>query len=284
MTSELTPAERISAATTLLFVPGNRPDRFAKAYEAGADAVIIDLEDAVAENAKADALMNAWEGLADRDALQAIVRLNSSDSPHFVREVAAVRQLVKQKGHGLLGIAIPKAANPLAMNEIRSWLPPELALLALIESAEGLLNSFAIASTPGVTRIGFGAIDFALDIGAGSGDRYIDYARSHLVVTSRASGIAAPIDSPSTAIKDTAAVAESALLAKNFGFGGKLCIHPAQLESVRTAFAPTVDEVAWAHAVIAADEAAGTGAATFDGAMIDRPVVDRARRILQREA
>ncbi|SEJ78248.1 citrate lyase subunit beta / citryl-CoA lyase [Arthrobacter sp. yr096] len=274
--------ESVGSAITALFVPGNRPERFAKAAGAGADVVIIDLEDAVAPELKVEALAaaaRAVSGSNDQgDVIAALVRVNPIGSDQYDADITALLSAGTAIGSGLLGIMVPKAEDIRSIQRLRKDIPKNLALIPLIESAVGVVNALEIAAVPGVTRLAFGAIDFALDIDADGGDRFLDYARSQLVVASRAAGIAAPLDSPSTAIKDTAEVTNSARLARNFGFGGKLCIHPTQLQFVREAFVPTDSDVKWALQVIEAD-----GDATqVSGQMIDRPVVERAKRILQR--
>ncbi|PYI67639.1 CoA ester lyase [Arthrobacter livingstonensis] len=277
-----TGTEIATRAVTALFVPGDRPERFAKAAAAGPDVVIIDLEDAVAPAAKEAALSAALAALAATDdedtRLRALVRVNPIDSPRHSAERAALLALAQTSGHGLLGIMVPKAEDPVRLHGLSADLPAGLALIPLVESATGLVNALELARVSGVTRLAFGAIDFALDIDAGDSDRFLDHARSQLVVASRAAGIAAPWDSPTTDIKDTVKVAGSASLGRGFGFGGKLCIHPAQLGAVHEAFAPTAEEVEWAHSVIGAEG----GAAQVDGQMIDRPVTERAKRILVR--
>ena len=172
---------------------------------------------------------------------------------------------------------VPKAEQAEALAVLRAALPADLALVPLIESALGVVRAQELALLPGITRLAFGAIDFALDINADSGDRFLDHARSNLVLASRAGGIAAPLDSPSIEIRDAGRVAESARLARNFGFGGKLCIHPAQVPIVSTEFQPTEADIEWARLVIGAEG----GAAQVEGQMIDRPVTERAKRILE---
>jgi len=277
----LTATEIVAAAVTALFVSGDRPERFAKAAGAGAGVVIIDLEDAVAPAAKSAALTAAVEAVAPSDggpAVRARVRVNPQGSGHYDADITLLLSAAQAPGSGLLGLVVPKAEDPGALRQLRADMPKHLALVPLVESALGVVNAVELARVPGVTRLAFGAIDFALDIDADGGDRFLDHARAQLVLASRAAGIAAPLDSPSTDIKDTSRVAESARLARNFGFGGKLCIHPAQLATVHGAFAPTEADVEWALSVIGAEG----GAAQVDGRMIDRPVTERAKRILQR--
>jgi citrate lyase subunit beta / citryl-CoA lyase len=286
--TKLTPADQVAGAVTALFVPGDRPERFAKAAAAGAGVVIIDLEDAVAPGAKAEALAAALRALSQAEAggFRALVRVNPPGTQNYDAETSALLQLAGAAGHGLLGLMVPKAEDPAALRALSALLAPKsLALVALVESAAGVVNAVELARVPGVTRLAFGAIDYSLDIDAdadtvngGDSDRFLDYARSALVVASRAAGIAAPLDSPATEIRDTEPVAASARLGRSFGFGGKLCIHPAQLAPVQSAFIPTDAQVQWARSVIGAEG----GAAQVDGQMIDRPVTERAKRILAR--
>ncbi|MDQ0029086.1 HpcH/HpaI aldolase/citrate lyase family protein [Arthrobacter bambusae] len=282
-TGSITPAattDAVAAAVTALFVPGDRPERFAKAVAAGSGVVIIDLEDAVAPDAKAGALAAVLAALAagaDVRSMRALVRVNPLGSSQYDAEITALLAAAVP-GSGLLGFMVPKAEDAGALGQLRAKMPGHLALVPLIESAVGVVNAVELARVSGVTRLAFGAIDFALDIDADGGDRFLDNARAQLVLASRAARIAAPLDSPSTEIADGGRVADSARLARNFGFGGKLCIHPAQLAAVRGAFAPTEAEIEWARSVIGAEG----GAAQVDGQMIDRPVTERAKRILRR--
>ncbi|MET1154278.1 aldolase/citrate lyase family protein [Arthrobacter sp.] len=279
--ASFTTTEKVAAAVTALFVPGDRPERFAKAAAAGADVVIIDLEDAVAPAAKSAALNATLEAVAPDGGgapVRALVRVNTQGSRQYDADITLLLSAARTPGSGLLGIVVPKAEDAGALRQLRADMPKHLALVPLVESALGVVNAVELAQVPGVTRLAFGAIDFALDIDADGGDRFLDHARSQLVLASRAAGIAAPLDSPSTDIRDAAKVAASARLARNFGFGGKLCIHPAQLPTVHGAFAPTEADVEWALSVIGAEG----GAAQVDGQMIDRPVTERAKRILQR--
>jgi citrate lyase subunit beta / citryl-CoA lyase len=273
----------VRGAVTALFVPGNRPERFAKAAASGADVVIIDLEDAVAAADKAHARDEAVAALTGSGAhgsggVRALVRVNAQDTAAYDDDIRALLALASQPDHGLLGLMLPKAEDPAQVAELAAKLPADVPLVALVESALGLVNAVELARVPGVERLAFGAIDFALDIDADGGDRVLDQARAQLVVASRAAGIAPPLDSPSTDIRDTTAVAASAKLGRGCGFGGKLCIHPAQLPAVAAAFTPSPEEIAWARKILANDG----GAVQVDGQMVDRPVIDRARRIIER--
>lgn len=272
--------EQVVSAVTALFVPGDQAARFGKAVSSGAHVVIIDLEDAVAPGAKEGALENVVEALsASNDpGISALVRINSSDSEEYASEIAALLSLAGKPGSGLMGLMVPKAEDADTLGRLRAIMPSHLALVPLIETARGVVNALGIASVPGVSRLAFGAIDFALDIDSSGDDRFLDYPRSQLVIASKAAGIAAPLDSPATEIRDSSRIAESAKLARNFGFGGKLCIHPAQLAAVDKAFTPTEQDIQWALSVTGVED----GAVQIDGKMIDRPVIERAKRIVQR--
>lgn len=265
----------LTRATTALFVPGNRPERFAKAAASGADVVIVDLEDAVAPQAKADARASLVRALRSGE-LAAVVRVNASSSDYFAQDLAALSALSGTSN--LLGIMPAKVESAADLAPFIGHADlSAIALVPLIESALGLRDIDAIAAVSGVVRLAFGAIDFAADIAAGDDDRFLDYARSRLVLASRAASLAAPLDSPCTAIDEVELVTTSARLARGFGFGGKLCIHPAQLAAVRAAFRPSSAEIAWAEKITSA----GPGAVKINGHMVDPPVVARAERILQ---
>lgn len=275
--------QRVAEAVTALFVPGDRPDRFAKAAAAEPDLVIIDLEDAVAPDAKHAALKAVVAALSEASSpLEAMVRMNAPGSASHATEREALLRLAATGTSGLLGVMLPKAASPDAVSAFTAALAaartPSLAVIPLIESARGVARSLELASVPGVTRLAFGALDFTLDVAAALDSATVDYARAQLVLASRAAGIAAPLDSPSTEIGDIQAVLASAIAARDMGFGGKLCIHPVQLAPVHRAFSPSAAEIDWAQRVIGAEG----GAVQLDGRMVDRPLVERARRILAR--
>jgi citrate lyase subunit beta/citryl-CoA lyase len=261
-------------ATTWLFVPGDTPHRFGKAAAAGADAVIIDLEDAVhpedKETARAEALR--WLNAGGR----AWIRVNAAGTHWSTDDIGAVAE-----APGLLGIVVPKAENPSALSVI-ARLKPGVPVVALVETAVGLHRVHDLAAAPGVARLAFGSVDLAADLAAEDSHDAMLLARTTIVLASRVAGLPAPIDGVSTDIRDAGAVEESARRARHLGFRGKLCIHPDQLGPARRGLAYSEREIAWAYGVL---EAAGmrAGATTGpDGQMIDKPVIDRARAILQR--
>jgi citrate lyase subunit beta/citryl-CoA lyase len=263
---------------SFLFVPGDRPERFGKACAAGADAVIVDLEDAVAPAAKelARASLAAWLAPQRPAHLPIFVRINCAGSEWFRDDLALC-------GHpGVAGIVLPKAEQVADLAALADAGAP--AVLPLVESALGLWNAADLARAPRVRRLLFGAIDFSLDAGIEEGHEQLLYARSHLVLVSRVAGIGAPVDGVTTALDDPAVVRADTLRARALGFGGKLCIHPKQVGPVNEAFAPTAAELAWAGRVMAAAEASGGAAVALDGRMVDRPVILIARRMLDEAA
>lgn len=257
---------------SLLFVPADRPERYAKALAAGADAVIIDLEDAVAPAAKdgARAALAAWLDPAH----PVLVRINAADSPWF----AADLELLAQPGIG--AVVLPKAEHADDV-VVASQAGGGLAVLPLIESALGFEQRQALACADRVERLVFGYIDFQSDLNMRCSEDELLPFRAGLVLASRLAGIAPPIDGPCTAIDDAELLQGDALRARRLGFGGKLCIHPRQVALVNRCFAPSAQEIAWAQTVIAADARSGGAVVAVDGRMVDRPVVLRAATILR---
>lgn len=274
-----------AAAVTALFVPADRPDRYAKAAAAGADIVIIDLEDAVASTAKKPALAALKAALAPEagQPVRALVRVNGIGTDTHEAEVAALVELAQHPDSGLLGVVLPKVedADQVAglARQLRGTGAP-IAVVALIESAIGVLNAATIARAAGVTRLALGAIDLTVDVDAEVDSPIVTQAMTQLVLASRAARIAAPLASPSTAINDADTVRVAAGQARRCGFSGMLCIHPSQIAPVRAALLPSNEQVAWARRVVDA----GDGAVQIDGQMIDKPVIDKARLILRRVA
>ena len=251
-----------------LFVPGNRPERFDKALASGADAVIVDLEDAVPPDQK-DAARRSVSGWLTA-AKPVVVRINAADTPWHHDDLAVCRQ------PGVAAVMIAKAERADALAALQLGVP----LLPLIESAAGIDQARAIAAVPGVQRLAFGAIDFQLDLNMRATFDELLFFRSQIVLASRLANVAAPIDSPSVSIDDVAEVELDAQRARRLGFGAKLCIHPRQVEAVNRSFSPTEAEVAWARRVLAIAAGSGGAAVALDGKMIDKPVILRAQAIL----
>lgn len=266
-------AAGIGRITLPLFVPGDRPERFAKAVAAGADAVIVDLEDAVAPAAKEAARAGLAEALAPllRPA-RVLVRVNAGGTPWHAADLAACAGIA-----GLAGIVLPKAET--AGDCVRVTDATGLPVIALIESARGLANAGEVAGAS--TRLAFGSIDFAADLGMAHAREVLRPARFALALAARLAGQAGPIDGVTTALKDEEAIIGDCRHAVDMGFAGKLIIHPAQIAPARRGFAPSEAECEWAQRVLAAVEG-GAAAVAVDGAMVDAPVIARARQILTR--
>lgn len=258
-----------------LFVPADRPERFAKALAAGADAVIVDLEDAVGPAAKDDARRALAGWLAGPEAAPVWVRVNAAGTPWHAADVSlCVHPQVR-------GVVLPKAESAQGLAALAAALPGK-PLLPLVESAAGFEAARAIAAAPGVVRLLFGSIDFQADLGIEGDDDALLYFRSQLVLASRLAGREAPVDGVTTALGDDAATTADTARARRLGFGAKLCIHPRQVAAVNRGFTPTGAELDWARRVLAAAEAAGGAAVAVDGKMVDAPVLLRAQRLLSR--
>lgn len=256
----------VAAIRAPLFVPATRPDRFSKAAQSGADAVILDLEDAVAPEDKAQARQALATDFTD---LPVAVRINASETPFHADDMNAVAALHPA------AVFLPKAEKPALVAKVADGLPG-VPVIAIIESALGLANARAIAALDGVVRLAFGSLDYCVDLGCAHLRDILLPARSELVLASKLAGIAPPIDGVTVQVNDFSVSYDDARHARDLGMTGKLCIHPKQILEVMRAFAPTEDEIDWARRVLAS----GNGAASVDGAMVDEPVRIRARAIL----
>lgn len=267
------PPTSTPAARSWLFVPGDRPERFDKAAASEADTVILDLEDGVAPEAKAAARRNvaAWLGEPGRHAW---VRIAAASTTEWAEDLEALAP----PPDGLLGIMLAKCEHPGEVAATIARLP--MPVVALVETAAGIESAAEIAHASGVVALALGVADLGRELGLGADPLAWAYPRSRLVVASRAAGLGAPIDGPTMRLDDPATVTADAGRAREFGFGGKLCIHPRQAVAVNAALAPSDEEVAWARIVVGAASGAGGGAVRVDGEMVDRPRLERARAIL----
>ncbi len=252
-----------------LFVPGNRPERFDKALATGADAVIVDLEDAVPPDQKdaARATVAGWL----HAARPVVLRINAADTRWFRDDLALCRR------PGVAAVMLAKAERVDELAALGSAVP----IMPLIESAAGFDNLRAIGAAPGVQRLAFGAIDFQLDMAMRATFDDLLFFRSQLVLASRLANLQAPIDSPSTAIDALDEVDGEAQRARRLGFGAKLCIHPKQIACVNAAFSPSDAEIAWAQRVLQANVEAAGAAFALEGKMVDKPVLLRAGAIVR---
>lgn len=260
-------------ARTYLFVPATRTDRVAKAFATGADAIIVDLEDAVAPSDKGAARDAAARDLPH--ASPVIVRVNSAHSAWLEDDLKLCADI------GVRGIVLPKTEYPQQVRHVIDRVKPGTPILPLIETPRGYANIAILCECEQVQRVVFGTIDFQLAMGIDGEDDELLYFRSGLVLASRVAGIQAPVDGVSVEIDNAARVREDALRGKRLGFGAKLCIHPKQVAPVAEVFRPTGEEITWAHRIVAAAQAANGAAVAVDGKMVDRPVILKAEEILR---
>ncbi len=274
-----------------LFVPGYRQRMIDKALGLPADVLIFDLEDGVPEAEKDVARSRVAAALdGARGGPMRFVRVHEADSSELDADLQAMIARA-----GLQGLVLPKVQGPEDVLQVCQWLDRHetragipsggVGLLAIIESARGLVQAPAIASvTPRLVGLMFGAEDFALDMGLFShpGQGLVNYARSVLAVAS-ASGQIRAIDKVFTDIGDLDGLAAEARQARDLGFAGKAVIHPGQVGAVNEIFSPTEVEERWARRIVEAFERrADEGPTAIDGRMVDRPILERARWILDR--
>ena len=297
----------MSAPRSLLAVPATRRKMVEKALASEADAVFLDLEDAVAPDSKSAARRDVASALGELDwgGRPSLFRANALDTPYFYRDLIEV---VEEAGDSLGAVIIPKVNRPedlYAVSVLLSGMelaldlePGRIRLEAQIESAEGLSNVDAIArATPRLEALHFGPGDFAASLGmplnsigvmdewdeAYPGHRF-HYAMQRIVVAARAAGLRV-LDGPVADYGDEEGLRRSCLIARSLGFDGKWCIHPAQIELVNEVFSPTEGELEWARKVVAAYEKAnaeGSGSASVDGQMVDAASIKLARNTLDK--
>jgi citrate lyase subunit beta/citryl-CoA lyase len=262
---------------SLLFVPGGRADMIAKVGRSGPDGVVLDLEDAVAAADKDTARATVVAALAvlDVDAV-VLVRVNPPGSPWFADDVAAVA------GTRADGVVLPKLERPGQVDGVRAALGADALVVGGLETALGVADSRGLLAAGGLTAAYFGAEDYVADLGGrrtAQGDEVL-YARSHVALSARLAGVVA-LDQVVTAVRDEDAFRRDAARGRDLGYGGKLCIHPAQVPLAHEAFTPTGAEVAHARAVVAAS---ADGVGLVDGEMVDDVHVRMARAVLDRAA
>ncbi len=253
-----------------LFAPGHNAKLLHKVFLAGADAVILDLEDGVPVDAKERAREMVAETVRVRRAL---VRVNPPRTARCAADVEAVAPYAA-------AIRIPKCESP----DDVAWVAeraPGTPLVPAIETARGVLAAQEIATAPFVAHMSIGGLDLLRDLYAGDGGLPMLYVRSHLVVVSAAAGLPPPVDSVYPLLDDDAGLRAEAEFVRSLGFAAKSAIHPRQIPILHEVFAPSARDLEWARAVLAAFEAAGGGATRLpDGEFVDLPVAQRAQRLL----
>jgi citrate lyase subunit beta / citryl-CoA lyase len=295
----------MKVSRSVLAVPASNLEMAEKALASGADAVFLDLEDAVVPDEKAGARKKVVRALEELDWRNrpTLYRANALDTPYFYRDLIEVAE---EAGGALDIVMIPKVQRPEDLHVAATLLSQielsvglevgKVKIEAQIESAEGLVNVDAIArATQRLTALHFGPGDFAASLrmplrSIGTMDEWDEvypghrfhYAMQHIVVAARAVGLRV-VDGPVADYRDEEGLRESCLLARSLGFDGKWCIHPAQIEAVNEVFSPTEGEIEWAKKVVEAYEeasAAGSGAISVDGQMIDAASIKMARSTL----
>jgi len=264
-------------ATTYLFAPGNRPDRFEKALDSGADVVILDVEDAIAPGEKSEArrAIVHWcaAGIAHRPRLA--IRINDAASEWFADDLDLLRAT------GIPLAVLPKAEGREAIARVLQALPAHGRVIPIVESARGVANVDAIATAEGVLRLAFGTLDYAVDLDLSGDERGLAYAASRMAIASKCAGLASPIAGVTAALDDEERLQADVAFARACGFGAKLCIHPRQVAAIDRLLTPTPAEIDWATRVVAAAEI-HAGAFALDGKMVDHPVLLKAQAILGR--
>ena len=273
--------ETIQPRRNLLFVPGTRPDRFAKALAAGPDMVTVDLEDAVIPAHKDEARARSvplFDG-ARPDRVERVVRINGMRTPFGLKDLLAIVEHPTPPD----GVMLPKVESADEVRIVDALLQRAarpVGLHVIIESNAGLDQARAIAAAcPRVRSLLFGAVDMAAELGAALDFTSLLYARSRVVHAAASCGLDA-IDVPYLDLEDEAGLAEECRLVRDLGFTGKAAIHPKQLGPINAAFTPDAARIAYAKKVIAAFETAEDGLVVVDGKLIELPVVRSARRTL----
>jgi citrate lyase subunit beta/citryl-CoA lyase len=282
---------------TLLYVPGDRPDRIEKAFGAAPHGVIVDLEDSVAASRKQEARDSTARALRARPGPGRVlaVRINAADTGLAEDDVDALEPVLR--GIDLIVVPMSSVAGVrhvaalLGRAEARAGLPPgQVRVIPLVETAAGICDARSIAEADDrIHTLAFGPADLARELGVtptADGTELL-FARSQLVLAAAAAGRHRPIDGPHLDLDDTDGLVRSAALARRLGFGGKQVIHPRQIEAVAAAFTPSANELDWARRVDRAfgeAEAAGVSSIRLDdGTFVDQPIARRARALLDAE-
>ncbi len=266
-------------------MPGSRTDRYPKALASGADLVCVDLEDAVAlgdKDAARRSVLDLIQGAtwrADRSAL----RVNPARTEAGADDLAALASLPAAEP---LTVVVPKVDGPADVERVRDALAAggrDVNLVAMVETARGLESAADIAAVPGVSALFLGAVDLAAELGCSLEWDALLYARSRVVHAAALGGVGV-IDVPYLELDDVAGVAAEARAVAGLGFTAKAAIHPRQIEPIHDAFRPDPEAADRARRLLDAYHRAGGGVISFEGGMVDRPVVEAARRTLQRAA
>ncbi|MEM7047408.1 MAG: CoA ester lyase [Pseudomonadota bacterium] len=269
---------------SFLFLPSDRLERLDKAVASGAFGVILDLEDGVAPTAKPDA-RNAFVTLAENDyqgwRARLWLRLNAVTAE---KDFANDLDMLAACPTPPRGLFLSKVENPEEITKLRTTFPQNIPVIAIIESARGMLVAAHIAASDrNLVALGFGSADYAKDIGSDMGWDALAYGRGCLLNAAACAGVGA-LDGAFLQTKDQDGLRQEALRVATMGFAGKIAIHPTQVPTINQAFAPNAQQIAWAQAVLAHAQNKGPGPFLHEGHMIDAPVLDRAQQMIDRAA
>jgi citrate lyase beta subunit len=271
---------------SMLFVSGEKSERFPKAFAAGADLVCIDLEDAVHPERKAEARTQVLGWLAANPATPGqahrAIRINGLRTLDGLRDLLALAE----SGLQLDALLIPKAESSADLQAVQAWVGAQAgALIALLETPLAIERAFEIAQAgAGIGALMLGGADLSAELDAQFGWDGLRHARGRLVNAAKAAGVQA-WDVPHIDLADTAGLADETRRVLALGFDCKTAIHPQQLAAIHAAFLPTAAELDWARTLLQAVPAGGaSGAFLFQGRMVDAPLLRKAQRIVERAA
>jgi citrate lyase subunit beta/citryl-CoA lyase len=252
-----------------LFVPVSRLRKVSEPDTRRLGPLVLDIEDGVPASEKEHARAAIAARLQNGPFVY--LRINGSSTPWFRDDLSLLAS------DYLLGVVLPKAESARDVNAVREACRPHTSIIPLIETAAGLTRVDELANCDGVERLAFGTIDFRLDMRLGDGPLELLFARSQLVIASRAAGLLAPLDGTETELRDERRLAARARTSHRLGFGGKLCINPLQASVTRREFTPSESAIRWAREVLSSHDGAPVA---VRGHMVDAPVRARARTIL----
>lgn len=262
---------------TWLFVPATRMDRVAKAFASGADAVIVDLEDAVAQADKAQARIAIQDYYHSQDYQPIWLRVNRASSVEFMEDIALCQQLPN-----LAGVILAKAEQAAAIEYVNQ--ATNLPVIALIETALGLSQVDSMASASGLLAFSYGFLDLCNDlnvqVGTPAADNIANQVRYQLLLSSKVQGLLAPIDTIYSDFKDSKGLHDRVILWSQMGLSGMLCIHPKQVAVIQQSLRPSAAELDFAKCVVAEYERNHEAVFKIDDNMVDAPVIERCRQLL----
>ena len=274
---QVSSAKNFSNIKTWLFVPATRIDRVAKAFASGADAVIVDLEDAVADVDKAEARKALRSYYDSNDYHPIWVRINQAGSEDFEEDLKICQQMPN-----LAGLILPKAEQAADIEQVHK--ATGLPVVALIETALGLYQIDRLAKAKGLLTFSYGFLDLCNDlqvqVGTAAADIIANQIRYQLLLTSKVNNLLAPIDTVYTDFNDEKGLGQRVQLWSQMGMSGMLCIHPKQVAVVQKSLQPTDAEIDFAKRVLEEYEQSGQAVFKVDGNMVDAPVIERCRQLL----